>query len=162
VVVALETSDRRRFVTREVRQMNSRVAAWTLSVGLGLWPIAAFAHHSFAAEYDSGQPISLKGTVVTMDWVNPHSWLHIVVKDDAGKMVEWRCETAPPNILYRQGWRKNSLKEGDAVTVEGFRAKDNSATMSARSVTTADGHKMFAGSADAGAPPDGKQPGGKQ
>src|SRR6202050_1480010 len=143
---------------REVRYMNSRVAVLTLSVGLGLCPFAAFAHHSFAAEYDSNQPISLKGTVVTMEWVNPHSWLHITVKDEAGKMVEWRCETAPPNILYRQGWRKNSLKEGDVVTVEGFRAKDNSATMSARSVTDADGHRMLAGSAGAeGAPTSGKQ-----
>jgi hypothetical protein len=136
--------------------MNSRLRVWALGVGLGLLPVAAFAHHSFAAEYDSNQPISLKGTVVTMEWVNPHSWLHIAVKDEAGKTVEWRCETAPPNMLYRQGWRKNSLKEGDVVTVEGFRAKDNSATMSARSVTTGDGHKMFAGSAGTGAPTDGK------
>ncbi len=137
--------------------MNSRVAIWTLGVGLGLCPFAAFAHHSFAAEYDSNQPITVKGTVIMMEWVNPHSWLHILVKDDAGKMVEWRCETAPPNMLYRQGWRKNSLKEGDVVTVEGFRAKDNSSTMSARSVTDADGHRMLAGSAGEGAPPTGKQ-----
>jgi len=137
--------------------MNSRVAIWTLSVGLGLSPFAAFAHHSFAAEYDSNQPITVKGTVIMMEWVNPHSWLHIMVKDDTGKMVEWRCETAPPNMLYRQGWRKNSLKEGDVVTVEGFRAKDNSLTMNARSVTDADGHKMLAGSANEGAPPTGKQ-----
>jgi hypothetical protein len=92
-----------------------------------------------------------------MDWVNPHSWLHILVKSDDGKMVEWKCETAPPNILYRQGWRKTSLKEGEVVTVNGFRAKDNSSTMSAQSVTTADGHKMFAGSAGDGSPSNGKQ-----
>jgi hypothetical protein len=137
--------------------MSSRVAVLALGVSLALSPFSAVAHHSFAAEYDSAQPITVKGTVVTMEWVNPHSWLHILVKDDAGKMVEWKCETAPPNILYRQGWRKTSLKEGDVVTVEGFRAKDNSNTMSARSVTDADGRKMLAGSAGEGAPPTGKQ-----
>lgn len=126
--------------------------------GVPLW-----AHHSFAAEYDSNQPLTLKGTVVDMEWVNPHSWLHIDVKGADGTVVEWLCETAPPNGLYRQGWRRTSLKKGDQVTVEGFRAKDKSATMSARSVITADGKRMFAGSATDGAPSgDGKPDNGKQ
>jgi hypothetical protein len=106
-----------------------------------------WAHHSFAAEYDSNEPVTLKGTVVEMEWVNPHSWLHIEVKGADGAVVAWTCETAPPNMLYRQGWRKTSLKKGDEVIVEGFRAKDKSATMSARAVTTPDGKRMFAGSA---------------
>jgi hypothetical protein len=113
----------------------------------GLCGIPAWAHHSFAAEYDSNQAITLKGTVVEMEWVNPHSWLHIDVKGPDGTVVSWTCETAPPNMLYRQGWRRTSLKKGDEVTVEGFRAKDKSATMSARAVTTSDGKRMFAGSA---------------
>ena len=87
-----------------------------------------------------------------MDWVNPHSWLHIRVTEEDGKVVEWLCETAPPNGLYRNGWRKDSLKEGEQVTVEGFRAKDSTNTMTARSVTTGDGRKMFAGTATDGAP----------
>jgi len=118
------------------------------------------AHHSFAAEYDSGQPITIKGTVNKIDWVNPHSWVHVDVVQPDGKVVTWQCETAPPNSLFRQGWTRNSLKKGDQITVEGFRAKDSSATMSARSVLTADGKRMFAGSANDGAParetPDSK------
>lgn len=118
--------------------------------------IATWGHHSFAAEYDGNKPVTLKGTVIKMDWVNPHSWLHIRVMEDS-KEVEWLCETAPPNGLYRQGWRKDSLKEGEQVTVEGFRAKDASNTMTARSVTTADGRRMFAGTATDGGPGSSKQ-----
>lgn len=124
---------------------------------LSVAAVPALAHHSFAAEYDSAKPITLKGKVLKMDWVNPHSWLHIMVAGPDGKDVEWTCETAPPNGLYRQGWRRDSLKEGDEVTVEGFQAKDNSSTMSARSVTTADGKRMFAGTATDGGPSGNKQ-----
>jgi hypothetical protein len=100
--------------------MSKRTSILLLAA-FALWRgTPAWARHSFAAEYDANKPITLKGTVVKMDWVNPHSWLHIAVKDKDGKTVEWNCETAPPNILYRGGWRKTSLKEGDEVTVEGF------------------------------------------
>lgn len=136
--------------------MRKAMIAAALSLGALMSALPALAHHSFAAEYDSGKPITLKGTVVKMDWVNPHSWLHISVKSPDGKVTEWMCETAPPNGLYRQGWRKNSIKEGEEVTVEGFQAKDNSATMNARSVITSDGKRMFAGTAgDAG--PEGNK-----
>lgn len=110
------------------------------------------AHHSFAAEYDAAQPITLKGTVNHVDWVNPHSWVYVDVTGPDGKVTTWRCETAPPNGLFRRGWTKNSLKVGETVTVEGFRAKDSSMTMSARSVVMADGKRMFAGSTNDGAP----------
>lgn len=137
--------------------MHRKYAALAVGMMAVLTGIPAWAHHSFAAEYDSNQPLTLKGTVLDMEWVNPHSWLHIEVKDASGNAVEWICETAPPNGLYRQGWRKNSLKKGDQVTVEGFRAKDNSATMSARAVITADGKRMFAGTATDGSPSTDKK-----
>jgi hypothetical protein len=134
--------------------MRTRISAAVLGAFALASVVPVSAHHSFAAEYDSNKPITLKGTVVKMEWVNPHSWLQIAVVGADGKTVEWKCETAPPNILYRQGWRKTSLKEGEPVTVEGFQAKDNSATMSARSVTGADGKRMLAGTPDNSAAAD--------
>jgi DNA/RNA endonuclease YhcR with UshA esterase domain len=123
------------------------VMALATLAGLPVW-----AHHSFAAEYDADKPITIKGAVNHVEWVNPHSWVLVDVKDNAGKVTTWRCETAPPNILFRRGWTKNSLKEGEQVTVEGFMAKDGSATLSANSVTMASGKKMFSGSANDGSP----------
>jgi hypothetical protein len=114
----------------------------------------ALGHHSFAAEYDANKPVTLKGKFSKMDWINPHSWVYIDVKNPNGVVETWACETAPPNGLYRRGWRKSSLKEGDELTIEGFLAKDGSHTMNARSVVTADGKRMFAGSSNDGAPPD--------
>jgi len=117
---------------------------------LAVWPLAA--HHSFAAEYDGSKPVTLTGKVTKVDWVNPHSWIYIDVAGDDGKVINWSCETAPPNGLYRQGWRRDTLKQGDEVSIDGFLAKDGSHTMTARSVQTADGKRLFAGSANDGGP----------
>ena len=114
-------------------------------------PLAA--HHSFAAEYDASKSVTLKGKVTQVEWINPHSWVHIDVAGEDGKVVNWSCETAPPNTLYRQGWRRNSIKEGDEVIIEGFLAKDASHTMTARTVQTPDGKRLLAGSAADGTPP---------
>jgi len=112
----------------------------------------AFAHHSFAAEYDVKQPVTLKGVVTKVEWLNPHIYLYIDVKDASGNTVNWSVEGGPPNSSYRLGWRKDTLKPGDAVTIDAFRAKDGTSTANARNVVLPDGRKVFAGSADDGGP----------
>jgi len=123
-----------------------------LAMVSGLGGARLLAHHSFAAEYAADQPITIKGAVNHVDWVNPHSWVHVDVVGPDGKITTWKCETAPPNGLFRRGWTKSTIKKGEIVTVDGFRAKDGSPTMNARSVLMSDGKRMFAGSSGDGAP----------
>ncbi len=119
---------------------------------LGLWHSALLAHHSFAAEFDATKPVTLKGTVTTMKWINPHSWLYIDVKDAEGKVTNWACEFGLPQALYRRGWRPKDLPVGLEVTITGWRAKDGSPTANANTVTLPDGRRLFAGSSGTGAP----------
>jgi hypothetical protein len=107
----------------------------------------ALAHHSFAAQYDANKPVTLTGKVTKVEWMNPHVYFYVDVKDDKGAVTSWACEMGGgPNSLIRQGWTKDSLKLDDVVTVEGFLAKDGSKLASARNVTLAStGKKMFAG-----------------
>ena len=114
--------------------------------------LPVLAHHSFAAEYDDKKPVTLTGTVNKVEFMNPHIWVILDAKDDTGKQARWQCEGGPPNALVRQGWTKNSLKEGDQVTIEGFRAKDGTNTCDSRSVKLPNGKRVFAGSADDGGP----------
>src|SRR5215469_2256291 len=120
--------------------------------GSRLW-----AHHSFAAEFDGGKRVTLKGTVTKVDWRNPHIYVYLNVKDDKGSVVEWACEGGPPNVLMREGWARDSVKEGDVVTIEGALAKDGSKRCNSRSVNLPDGRRVFAGSSEDNATGGGKQ-----
>jgi len=119
---------------------------------LALGAVPILAHHSFAAEYDSTKPVTLKGAVTKMEWQNPHARFYVDVTDEAGKVTNWELELGSPNGLMRRGWTRNSLKPGDTVTIEGYLAKDGAKLANARNVTLSDGRKIFAGAADDGGP----------
>ena len=128
--------------------MRRQLAA-VLSLGFGVLIAAApaIAHHSFAAEYDRSKPIKFTGKVTKVEWMNPHIYFYVDVKDDkSGQVTNYACEGGAPNGLYRSGWRKDSLKAGDLISVEGSRAKDGSFTMNARSIILANGKRVLAGS----------------
>ena len=127
--------------------MRTKLAILLAAAGMLASALPVFAHHSFAAEYDAGKPVELKGVVTKMEWTNPHARFYIDVKDASGNVTNWNFELASPNVLSRNGWTRHTLKEGDVITVQGSRAKDGSFLANARSVTLADGKKVFAGSA---------------
>ena len=133
-------------MSRKLRTLLLAVLGLVASAG------AAAAHHAFAAEFDAAKPIKLKGTVAKMEWINPHTWLHLDVKRPDGKTERWMIEGGPPNALYRRGFTKNSLPIGSELVVEGFRAKDGSLKGNGRELTFADGRRLFVGSSGTGAP----------
>ena len=140
--------------------MRARTAVSIAVVG-GLVAAAgarAAAHHAFAAEFDADAPIEMTGTVVRMEWVNPHTWIHIDVAQPDGSAERWMIEGGPPTSLLRRGFTKRSLLAGTEVFVEGFQAKDGSNKANGRDVTFADGSKLFLGSSGTGAPRDGRDP----
>ena len=136
--------------------MRTMLAILLAGAGLVLTAVPMAAHHAFAAEFDARKPIKLRGTVVKMEWINPHSWIHIDVKRPDGKVERWMIEGGPPNALYRRGFTKDSLPVGTDILVEGFRAKDGSNRGNGRDLTFSNGKKLFLGSSGTGAPRDGQ------
>jgi uncharacterized protein DUF6152 len=130
--------------------MKAKYAVFLVVAGL-MAALQAFAHHSFAAEFDVNKPVSLKGVVTKIEWTNPHVYFYIDVTDDKGNVVNWGFEGGNPGQLLRNGWKHDSLKVGDHVNVEGFAAKDGSHLVGTRLVTLADGRRVLGG---AGAPGD--------
>lgn len=114
----------------------------------------ASAHHSFAAEFDAAKPVKFQGTVIKMEWINPHPWIHVEVKGADGSTKVWMIETAAPNSLIRRGFTKNSLPVGSVISIEGFQARDGSLRANGRELAFLDGRKLFLSSAGTGAPDD--------
>jgi hypothetical protein len=132
--------------------MSNKLSVLIASVGLAVAP--AWGHHAFAAEFDVNKPLILKGTVTKMDWINPHAWIHINVKNTDGTETEWMVEAGAPNGLLRRGFTKASLPVGTQIVVEGWQAKDGANRANGSNITFQDGKKLFVGSSGTGAPFD--------
>jgi hypothetical protein len=126
--------------------------------GVGVLSVGAplFAHHAFSAEFDATRPIKFQGTVTKVEWINPHTWVHVAVKGANGTSEEWMIEGGTPNTLFRRGITKDSLKAGAEIVVDGYQAKDGSQRANGRNLTLPDGRTLFLGSTGTGAPTDGK------
>jgi len=137
--------------------MRINVAVGLAVASLLVSAAPVFAHHAFAAEFDAKKPVKMRGTVTRMEWINPHAWIHIDVKEPDGKVVQWMIEAGTPNTLFRRGFTKDSLAVGTEILVDGYQSKDGSNRANGRDVTFPDGRKLFLGSSGTGAPYDEKK-----
>jgi hypothetical protein len=133
--------------------MKTRIAL-LLAIVLSITVIPAYAHHAFSSEFDAGKPIRLVGLVTRVEWTNPHTYFYIDVADEHGKLTNWGIEGASPGALGRRGWKREDIKVGDKIVVEGYRAKDGSNLADGRLVTLPDGRKVYGGSPGDGGPGD--------
>lgn len=129
-----------------------------LASGLCAAALPAAAHHAFATEFDATKPVQLRGTITRVEWINPHSWIHIDVTSEDGTVESWMIEAGPPGVLVRRGWSKDSVQAGTEVLVEGYQARDGSSRANGRDITLPDGSRLFAGSTGPGAPPEDAAP----
>jgi hypothetical protein len=122
----------------------------------------AWAHHAFSAEFDASAPVTLRGNVTKVEWINPHAWIHLTVEQEDGSATEWMVETGTPNTLLRAGVTKNSLPIGSEIVVRGYQSKDHNCKpackANGRDLAFSDGRKVFVGSSGTGAPKDGSDP----
>jgi hypothetical protein len=125
--------------------MHRSVAAVAVALAVLVADGPITAHHSFAAQYDRDKPVTLQGTVTRIEWMNPHVYFYIDVKEESGATAHWAIEGGAPTSLYRAGWRKDSLKIGDGVTVHGYLARDGSKLANMRTAVLADGREVFGG-----------------
>ena len=136
--------------------MRAMLSVTVLVFGSLLAAVPLLAHHAFAAEFDEHQPVTLKGTLTRMEWVNPHGWLYVDVKEPDGTVTNWAIEAGTPNALLKRGLRKEDFPAGIEVVITGYRAKNGTRTANGRTVTLSDGRNFFMGSSGTGAPADGK------
>ena len=136
--------------------MRRNVILTVVAIALLSFASHVVAHHAFSAEFDANKPVKLRGSVTKMDWINPHAWMHISVRNPDGSVVNWMIELGPPNALIKRGWSRNSVPVGMEVIVDGYQSKDGALRANGRDVTLPDGKKMFAGSQGTGAPGDEK------
>ena len=134
--------------------MRTKLAIVVAVTGLAMsgWASSALAHHAFAAEFDSNKPVNFKGKITKMEWVNPHTWLHIAVTKDDGSSEGWAIEAGTTNVLFRRGFTRETLPVGLEIVVDGYQAKDGTRRANGRDLTLPDGKKLFLGSSGTGAP----------
>ena len=137
--------------------MRRKLAVVGFGVLAAMTPVSA--HHAFSAEFDANRPVKFEATIAKVEWINPHSWIHVDVKQPDGSMQRWMIEGGTPNTLLRRGFTRDSLKAGMVIVVDGYQAKDGTNRANGRDLTFPDGRKLFLGSSGTGAPSEG--PGGK-
>ena len=143
------------------RCFSKSLLLYTVAIGIFLittMAISTTAHHAFGAEFDPNRPVLLTGVVVRVEWVNPHTWIHMEITNDDGDKEVWMVEGGTPNTLLRRGLRRDSIPPGAVIIVDGYQSKDRSARANGRDISFEDGSKFFLGSSGTGAPRDGRDP----